>query len=95
MAKVRHHSNQKPPTEARIDKLLSGQTATILDAMDDRFGAVNKRLSKLEQQYDQLLRTLNKFLKRMTDMEEEFEFMKADLSRVKAILREKLGVVLD
>jgi len=37
-----------------------------------------RRLSKLEQQYERLLRTLNEFLK-----------------RVKAVIREKLGVSLD
>ena len=40
-------------------------------------------------------KTLDKFLKRLSDIEEEFTFMKADLNRVKAVLREKLGFVLD
>jgi len=31
----------------------------------------------------------------LAGIEEEFIFMKADLNRVKAVLREKLGVVLD
>jgi hypothetical protein len=44
---------------------------------------------------DQLITTLDKFLKRLTDIEEEFVFMKGDLKRVKAVLREKLGVSLD
>jgi len=30
-----------------------------------------------------------------TDIEEEFAFMKEDLKRVRAVLREKLGVSLD
>ena len=42
-----------------------------------------------------MTKTLDKFLKRLLDIEEEFTFMKADLNRVKAVLREKLGVVLD
>ena len=40
-------------------------------------------------------RTLDKFLKRLSDIEEEYTFMKADLNRVNAVLQEKLGVVLD
>jgi predicted Zn-dependent peptidase len=44
---------------------------------------------------DNLTNTLDKFLKRLTDMEEEFTFMKEDLKRVKAVIREKLGVSLD
>jgi predicted nuclease with TOPRIM domain len=82
-------------TEARLEKLLSDQTAVILEAVDERFRGVNRRLARLEGQYDRLLRTLNKFLKRMTDLEEEFTFMKEDLKRVKAVIREKLGVSLD
>ena len=46
-------------------------------------------------QHSTLTKTLDKFLKRLTDIEEEFTFMKEDLKRVKAVLREKLGVTLD
>ena len=83
------------PFIPQIEQLLTEQTAVILDAVDDRFRAVNRRLSKLDQHYERLLRTLNSFLKRVTDIEEEFTFMKEDLKRVKAVLREKLGVTLD
>jgi hypothetical protein len=38
-----------------------------------------------------LTKTLDKFLKRVSDIEEEFTFMKADLNRVKDVLRKKLG----
>ena len=38
---------------------------------------------------------LDKFLTRLTDMEEEFDFLKEDLKRLKAVLREKLGISLD
>ena len=79
----------------QIEQLLSEQTPVILDAVDQRFRPINRRLSRLEQQYERLLRTLDKFLKRVTDMEDEFEFMKADLNRVKAVIREELGVSLD
>ncbi len=89
------HSGGESPFIPKIEQLLSEQTAVILGAVDDRFRTVNKRLSRLEQQYERLLRTLDSFLKRVTDMEEEFTFMKEDLKRVKAILREKLGVTLD
>jgi hypothetical protein len=42
-----------------------------------------------------LTTTLDEFLKRVTDVEEEFIFLKEDLRRVKAVIREKLGVSLD
>jgi hypothetical protein len=44
---------------------------------------------------DSLTNTLDHFLKRLTDTEEEFVFMKHDVNRIKAVLREKLGVSLD
>jgi hypothetical protein len=54
-------------------------------------------LAKTEERFakslDELTKTFDKFLK--PDIEEEFTFMKEDLKRVKAVLREKLGVSLD
>jgi len=35
---------------------------------------------------------LDKFLKRMTDIEDEFKIMKADINRLKKIVSEKLGI---
>ena len=75
----------------------------ILNAVHQKLSAhetrSNIRLEKMEARFakslDELTKTLDKFLKRLSDIEEEFIFMKADLNRVKAVLREKLGVVLD
>ena len=47
------------------------------------------------QKLSGLTNMLEKFLQRMTDMEEEFVFMKHDVNRIKAVLREKLGVAID
>ena len=47
------------------------------------------------QKLNDLTTTLDKFLKRVTDVEQEFTFMKEDLKRVKAVIRDKLGVSLD
>ena len=47
------------------------------------------------QKLDELTTTLDKFLKRLTDVEDEFVFLKEDLRRVKAVIREELGVSLD
>ena len=125
--KKNQHSG--PVTEARLEELLSEQPSVILQAVDEKLSAqdkrieegcaaqdkqmeekfvaqeirilaaVDKRLERMEERFakslDALTKTLDKFLKRMTDMEEEFEFMKADINRVKAVLREKLGVSLD
>jgi hypothetical protein len=69
------------------------------DSIDRHFDAVDKRFDKLEQRFleklNSLTNTLDHFLKRLTDTEEEFVFMKHDVNRIKAVLREKLGVSLE
>jgi hypothetical protein len=90
-------------TKGEIEQLLADQASMILSAVGERLSAqerrFNTRLEKMEERFakrlDELTKTLDKFLKRLSDIEEEFIFMKADLNRVKAVLREKLGVVLD
>jgi len=56
-------------------------------------------MGKLEkrwlERFNQLTTTLDIILKRLTDFEEEFKFLKEDLKRVKAVTRDKLGVSLD
>ena len=102
-------SRQKPKkslqavTRGEMEQLLADQASMILNAVDEKLSAqerrFNIRLEKMEERFakrlDELTKTLDRFLKRVSDIEEEFTFMKADLNRVKAILREKLGVVLD
>ena len=129
-------SKPKNKKDKGIEQLLSEQTGIILQAVDERLSAqdkkfearfdaidrrfdaqdkrleerftaqniamltaVDKRLEKFENllrdELSRLTNTLDKFLKRLTDTEEEFVFMKHDVNRIKAVLREKLGVALD
>src|SRR5216683_1412727 len=78
--------------DKRIEERFAAQNIAILTAVD-------KRLEKFENLFrDELSRptnTLDKFIKRLTDTEEEFVFMKHDVNRIKAVLPEKLGVALD
>ena len=78
--------------DKRLEEKFVAQEIRLLAAID-------KRLQKMEEHFakslDELTKTLDKFLKRISDIEEEFVFMKEDLKRVKAVLREKLGVSLD
>jgi hypothetical protein len=78
-------------TKKDIQELLNQQTLVILNAVDERLGKMEIRINK---KIDKLTDTLDNFLKRLTDMETEFDMMKADLNRVKKIIREKLGVEL-
>ena len=86
-------------TAKEIEGLLNQQTVVILNAVDEKMLKMEKRLDRMEfrinQKIDKLINTLDKFLKRLTDLEDEFTLMKADLKRVKVVLREKLGVILD
>lgn len=81
-----------------VDERLSVNKIDILSAVDEKLSGLEKRISKLEikvdLRFDQLITTLDKFLKRLADMEDEFEIMKYDINRLKKVIREKLGVDL-
>src|SRR5713101_5749221 len=78
--------------DKRIGERFAAQNIAILTAVD-------KRLEKMEQRFmeklNSLTSTLDQFLKRLTDTEQEFIFMKNDVKRIKAVLREKLGVAIE
>ena len=78
--------------DKRMEERFIAQEIRILAAVDKRLAKTEERFAK---SLDELTKTIDKFLKRLTDIEEEFIFMKEDLKRVKAVLREKLGVSLD
>ena len=74
--------------------LFIAQEIRILAAVDKRLAS--RRFAK---SLDELTKTLDQFPEGaytgLTDIEEEFTFMKEDLKRVKVVLREKLGISLD
>jgi len=88
----------KQLTTNKIEKLLNQQTVAILNAVDQKLLKLEKRLNKMEvrtnQNFNRLITTLDKFLKRLTNIEDEFEAMKLDINRMKKIIKEKLGVDL-
>jgi len=101
---------EKSLTLENIQKLLDEQTKVVIGAVDEKLSKTDvkivqldarlaKRMEQMEirisQKIEKLTTTLDGFLKRMTDMETEFEMMKADLNRVKAILREKLNIAIE
>ena len=83
-------------TVAEIEKLLDKQTETILVAVDDKLSKMQRQIDALDlkfsQKFDRIITLLDKVSKRLTDSEQEFELMKRDLKRVKAVIKEKLGV---
>lgn len=88
---MKKNDNEKILTEGNMRKLLSEQTIIILSSVDEK---LSKMELKIDKKFDRLTNTLDKFLKRITDAETEFEIMKADINRMKRIIREKLGVEL-
>jgi len=92
-----------------VKDILAEQTVVILNAVDEKISGVrvdlvnleikiDKRLESMEDRWikklDDLTTTLDKFLKRMTDMEDEFTMMRNDLNKVKKVIKEKFGVDL-
>ena len=72
-----------------IAGLLKEQTNIILTAVDSH---LEKLESRFNRKLDQLITTLDRFLKRLTDTEDEFAIMKKDLNQIKEVLKEKLDI---
>lgn len=77
--------------EQSFNSRLAITEVRIVADVDKKLVAMELRIN---QKFDKLTTTLDKFLKRMTDMEDEFEIMKRDINQLKKILKERLGVDL-
>ncbi len=92
-----------------IQELLAGQTTVILEAVDEKLSEVKIEMVNMEERidkkievldlkfsekFDKLTTTLDNFLKRMIDIEDEFTMMRNDINRIKKTIKEKLGVEL-
>ncbi|MCK5044666.1 hypothetical protein KAR26_02970 [Candidatus Parcubacteria bacterium] len=82
---------QKENLVESIEKLLGQQTAVILSSVDEKLKASEERVNG---KIGELITTLDAFLKRLSDTEDEFEAMKLDINRMKKAIKEKLGVDL-
>ena len=78
-------------TEKNVDGKLVVMKIDILSEIDKKLVKMELRIN---QKLDKLTTTLDKFLVRLTKIEDEFEAMKLDINRVKKVIREKLGVEL-
>jgi len=75
-----------------VDERLAAQNDFIKEELAVQevriLAAVDKRLEKLEERFmeklNELTTTLDKFLKRLTAVEQEFKFLKEDLKRASA-----------
>jgi predicted nucleic acid-binding Zn-ribbon protein len=86
-------------TKKEIEKLLKEQTRVILGAVDEKVSGLEKKIAKLEikmeRRFDQLITTLDKFLKRLTDLEDEFTIIKAKIRKIEEVLKERFGVEIE
>jgi ElaB/YqjD/DUF883 family membrane-anchored ribosome-binding protein len=65
----------------------------ILSAVDDRLRKTREDIrSDTKSEINKLANTLDKFLKRLTDFNDEFEIVKAKVNKIEKILQTKLGV---
>ena len=78
-------------TKKDIQELLAEQTTVILDAVDEKIENLD---TKFTGKLDKLITTLDNFLKRMTDIEDELTMMRNDINKIKKTIKDKLGVEL-
>ena len=90
-------------TKKEIEQFFSAQTETILNAVDERFEKIDVHFSvqfqqaarergEIRQSIRDLAVTLDNFLKRLTNYEEELTIIKAKLDKVASFIKEKFGI---
>ena len=76
---------------ANVDKKLLAMEIRMLAAVDKKILQSEERINR---KIDKLITTIDKFLTRLSKMEDEFEIMKFDINQLKKIVKDKLGVDL-
>ena len=79
-----------------FEKMLEQQANVILVAVDERMSRSEEKIKKeIKSEINTLANTLDKFLKRLTDFDDEFQIIKARVGRIEAVLQEKFGLVIN
>lgn len=81
-------------TKKDLDKSLEHYQAVILEAVNAGFQETRKDIAELRESINRLTTTLDAFLKRLTDFEDEFTILKAEVAKMKTFLKKKFGVDL-
>ena len=76
----------------QLEKQLPLYQGAVVEAIGFKFGNFERRMDEFDRKLDRIATVLGNFVKMMTDYKEEFILLKADVDKIKAILREKLGV---
>ena len=79
-------------TKKELEESLERHQAVILEAVNTGFEEVKKEQAELRESINKLATTLDAFLKRLTDFEDEFTILKAEVAKMKTFLKNKFGV---
>lgn len=89
--------------DKKLDQKLGQYQSAVIEAVDFkfqnleqimelRFQALEHRMGLLETKLDRLVTTLDNFLKRLTDHEDEFKILKAEVAQIKTVFKEKFNI---
>jgi YesN/AraC family two-component response regulator len=82
--------------EKKIDKKFDQHNKAILEAVSSGFEDARKERNRIETKFDEkfnkIMTTMDSFLKRMTDFDVEFTIVKAELSKIKKVFKNKFGI---
>ena len=85
--------------DKKLDSKLIQYQAAILEAVDFKFQKTDAKINEAQNEISELRKdirnlttTLDNFLKRLTDWEDEFTLLKAEVDQMKSVFKEKFGV---
>lgn len=76
----------------QMEQKFDGKFQAMEQRFDSRLQAVETEVAELRQAVRDLTTAVDKFLHRLDRWEQEFTLLKADVDKIKEILKEKLGV---
>lgn len=75
-----------------IDGILDRKFDLKLAPIHQEIQELKNDIAVLREQIQELTITLDKFVKMMTDYNEEFALLKAEVDQIKSVLNEKFGI---
>lgn len=76
----------------KIDKRIDEKFETMDAYFDKRFDKIESEMTAVRQSINELTLTLDNFIKRFTNYEEEITLIKARVDKMAEFLKEKFGV---
>src|SRR3989344_2431034 len=78
--------------DKKLDSKFGEYQESILEAVNVGFENTHREINGLRESIQQLTITLDGFVKQLNDRDEEITIMKAELNKIKFVIKEKLGV---